>query len=76
MTGAAMGASRESAFKPMVDELEARLAPDASMLVLVGESPALDALQSAVDAPANRIYRQALTSAQARELTEASVPAK
>ena len=76
MTGAAMGASHESAFKPMVDELEARLAPDASMLVLVGESPALDALQAATAAPANRVYRQALTSAQAHELTEAQVPAK
>ena len=76
LTGSAVGVGHESPFKPMVDELKARLAPDASMLVLVGETPALDSLQSAVDAPPNRVLRQALTSAQARELSEVREPAK
>ncbi len=76
LTGSAVGVGHESAFKPMVDELKARLAPDASMLVLVGESPALDSLQSAVDAPPNRVLRQALTSAQAQELSAEHAPAK
>jgi len=76
IAGGAIGAGRESAFKPMIDELEARLAPDASMLVLVGESPALDGLQKAVGVPANRVIRHPLTSAQAKELTQATVPAK
>jgi uncharacterized membrane protein len=76
LTGSAMGVGHESAFKPMVDELKSRLAPDASMLVLVGESPALDSMQSAIDPPPNRVLRQALTSDQARELSEERTPAK
>jgi len=76
MTGAAIGAGKESAFKPMVDELEARLAPDASMLVLVGETPALDGFQTAVGAAANRVLRSPLTSAQAEELTKATAAAR
>ena len=76
LTGAAVGAGKDSAFKPMVDELEARLAPDASMLVLVGETESIDGLQGAVRAPASRVLREPLTSAQAKELTKASVPAK
>ena len=76
LTGSAVGVGHESAFKPMVDELKARLAPDASMLVLVGETPAIDGLQSAIDPPPNRVLRQALTSDQARELSEAHAPAK
>jgi uncharacterized membrane protein len=75
LTGSAVGVGHESAFKPMVDELKARLAPDASMLVLVGETPALDGLQSAIDPPPNRVIRQALTSDQARELSEVRTPA-
>lgn len=54
LAGAAVGSAHDSAFKPMVDDLEARLAPDASMLVLVGETPALDALQAAVNQGAHR----------------------
>jgi uncharacterized membrane protein len=76
MTGAAVGAGKESAFKPLVDELKARLAPDASMMVLVGESPTLDSVQSAVAAPANRILRRPLTSDQAQELSKETAKAK
>src|SRR4051812_36535501 len=62
MTGSAIGVGRESSFKPMVDELEARLAPDASMLVLVGEAPALDALPEAGQATPNPLLPQPPTS--------------
>src|SRR3954447_18618603 len=74
MTGSAIGVGRASSFKPMVDAPDARLAPAASMLVVVGESPALDALQPAVEATPNRVLRQPLTSNQAKELTEVRAP--
>lgn len=67
--GAAIGAGEESAFLPMVEELKSRLAPGASMLVLVGETLALDGLVSAVEAPASDVLRRPLTSDQAAELT-------
>ena len=57
---------------PLVEAFEARLAPGASMLVLVGESPALDALVAAVGADTSAVHRQALTSEQAAELSKAS----
>src|SRR3954470_11573634 len=76
LTGASIGTGHDSAVKPMVDELEARVAPDASMLVLVGETPTLDGFQSAVGAPASRVLRHPLTSQQANELTKAAAPAK
>ena len=74
VTGGAIGASAESAFKPMVDELESRLAPDASMLVLVGETPALDAFVSATGAKESDLVRAPLTSEQAEELSKAATP--
>jgi uncharacterized membrane protein len=72
LTGGAIGASGESAFKPMVDELEARLAPDASMLVLVGETPAIDSFVSATGGSGERVLRAPLTSDQAAELSKAA----
>jgi len=72
LAGGAIGAGKESAFLPMVEELKARLAPGASMLILVGETPALDGLVSAVGADESNVLRQALTSAQAEELTSAT----
>ena len=48
LTGSAVGISKESAFLPMVEDLEARLAPEASMLVLVGETQPLDGFAAAV----------------------------
>jgi uncharacterized membrane protein len=72
LTGAGIGASKESAFLPMVERLKARLAPGASMLVLVGETPALNGLESAVGAPPDNVLREPLTSEQAEELAESS----
>lgn len=71
LAGAAIGASKESAFLPLVEELKARLAPGASMLVLVGETPALDGLVDAVEVPESNVLRKPLTSEQAAELTAA-----
>lgn len=71
MAGAGIGESRESAFKPMVDDLEDALAPDTSMLVLVGEAPTLNAFETTLGADPSRIVRQPLTSEQARELMQA-----
>ncbi len=68
LTGGAIGAGKESAFLPMVEQLKARLAPDASMLILVGETPALDGLVDAVGAADSNVLRQPLTSDQAAEL--------
>ena len=39
LAGGAIGAGKESAFLPMVEDLKARVAPGASMLVLVGVKP-------------------------------------
>ncbi|MDH3705024.1 MAG: DUF1269 domain-containing protein [Acidimicrobiia bacterium] len=72
MAGGAIGADKESAFLPMVDGLKDRLAPGASMLILVGETPALDGLVSAVGADPKNVLRKPLTSEQAQELTEAA----
>lgn len=72
LTGGAVGAGKESAFLPMVDELKARLAPDASMLILVGETSTLDSFVSAVGAANSAVLRQPLTSEQAKELSAAS----
>ena len=72
VVGGSIGAGKESAFMPLVEAFEARLAPGASMLVLVGESPALDALVAAVGADTSAVHRQALTSEQAAELSKAS----
>jgi len=69
-TGAAIGAGKESAFMPLVEEFKARLAPNASMLVLVGETPALDGLVGAVGPDQSAVIRQALTSDQAKELSK------
>jgi uncharacterized membrane protein len=71
LVGGAVGASKESAFMPLVEEFEARLAPDASMQVLVGETPALDALVAAVGADPDAVIRRPLTSDQAAELSAA-----
>lgn len=70
--GAAVGAGTESAFKPMVDDLEDRLAPDASMLVLVGETQTIDTFVSALGATEDRLVRRPLTSDQAEELSKAA----
>ena len=72
LAGGGIGASKESAFLPMIEGLEGRLAPDASMLVLVGETPAIDGLVSAVGADDDAVLRQALSSEQAKELSEAA----
>ncbi len=72
LTGGGVGASAESSFKPMVDALEDALAPDASMLVLVGETDTLDAFVGAADAGADALIRNPLTSEQAAELTKAA----
>lgn len=69
-TGAAIGMSKESAFLPVVEQLKTQLPPDASLLALVGETPAIDGLESAVDAPPRNVMRQALTSDQAKELAD------
>ena len=69
LTGGGVGAASESSFKPMVDSLEDALAPDASMLVLVGETDTLDAFVGAADAGADALIRNALTSEQPAELT-------
>lgn len=72
LAGGAVGAGKESAFLPMVEGLKARLAPGASMLILVGETPALDGLVSAVGADDSSVLREPLTSDQANELTSAA----
>ena len=64
-----IGAGKESAFLSTVEQLKARLAPGASMLILVGETPALDALVDAVGADDSNVLRQPLSSEQAAELT-------
>jgi uncharacterized membrane protein len=69
--GAALGAKKESAFMPLVEEFKVRLAPGASMMVLVGETQALDSFVAAVNADTSAVHRQALTSEQAEELSNA-----
>lgn len=56
----------------MVDDLEGRLAPDASMLVLVGETQTIDTFVSALGATEDRLVRSPLTSDQAEELSKAA----
>jgi uncharacterized membrane protein len=63
-----IGASQERAFMPLVEEFEARLVPDASMLVLVGETPALDALVAATESDSDAVMRRQLTSEQVEKL--------
>jgi uncharacterized membrane protein len=63
-----IGASQERAFMPLVEEFEARLVPDASMLVLVGETPALDALVAGTESDSDAVMRRQLTSEQVEEL--------
>jgi uncharacterized membrane protein len=72
IAGAALGAKKESAFMPLVEDFKARLAPGASMMVLVGETQALDSFVAAVNADAGAVIRRALTSDQAEELSKAS----
>ena len=72
LTGAAVGAGKESPFKLTVDALKANLAPGASMMVLVGDTPALDGLTAATGATDDQIIREPLTSEQAAELTKAA----
>ena len=69
LIGGAAGASKESAFLPMVEQLKSRVAPGASMMILVGETPTLDGFVSAVGADDSDVLRRALTSEQANELT-------
>ncbi|MGI9539847.1 MAG: hypothetical protein ACR2N6_06845 [Miltoncostaeaceae bacterium] len=71
LTGAGIGAAGESAFKLTVEELKAALAPDASMLVLVGETDTLDAFVGASGASGDDLIRRPLTSEQAAELSGA-----
>ena len=70
-SGGLIGASPQRAFMPLVEEFEARLAPDTSMLVLVGETPALDALVAAAKADPDAVMRRPLTSEQVEELLQA-----
>jgi len=71
-TGAAIGESKESAFLPVVEELKAKLPPDSSLLALIGETPALDGMESAVGAPPRNVLRRTLTSDQAKELADSA----
>jgi uncharacterized membrane protein len=75
LTGGAIGVSGESAFKPMVDDLEDRLPPDASMLVLVGETATIESFVSTLGATEDRLVRAPLTSDQAEELSKAAASA-
>jgi len=72
MTGGAIGATHESAFLPLVEELKAVLPPGASSLILVGETTNLDAFVKTLDVPESQTMRRALTSEQASELSEAA----
>jgi uncharacterized membrane protein len=72
LTGGAIGASKDSAFQPLVDELKSWLGPDASLLLLVGETPTLDDFVSAVGVSNDAVLREALTSEQAKELADAA----
>lgn len=72
MTGGAIGASRESAFLPLVEEYKAAIPPGASSLILVGETATLDSFVKTLEAPASQTLRRSLTSEQARELSEAT----
>jgi uncharacterized membrane protein len=63
LLGYLAGAETENPFKPMVDDLEHRLASDASMLVPVGETPTIDSFLSALDATEDRVVRAPLTHA-------------
>jgi uncharacterized membrane protein len=72
MTGAAAGASRDSAFLPMVEELKAAIPPGASALILVGETETLNGFVKTLNVPESQTIRHSLTSEQARELSEAS----
>jgi uncharacterized membrane protein len=72
MTGAAIGADRESAFLPMVEELKAAIAPGASALILVGETETLNAFVKTLEVPESQTLRRPLTSEQARELSKSS----
>jgi uncharacterized membrane protein len=69
--GATIGSSKESTFLPLISQFEACLRPDASMLVLVGERPVLDALVDAVNPQPGAVMREKLTSDQMDELSQA-----
>jgi len=71
-TGAAVGASKESAFRPVFEQMKDRLPSGSSMLVLVGETPSIDAFEGAVGAKKSAVTRHALTNDQAKELSERS----
>jgi uncharacterized membrane protein len=70
LTGSATGASGENAFTPLVVDFEARLTPDASMLVFVGETPAVEALVAGTTTGPDAIMRRRLTTEQAEELSK------
>lgn len=72
LTGGAIGAGKDSAFLPLVDELKARIGPGASVLVLVGETSTIDDLAAAVNVDRKSILRRPLTNEQAKELADAS----
>jgi uncharacterized membrane protein len=71
LTGGAIGAGKDSAFLPLVDDLKARIGPGASVLVLAAETPAIDGLEAAVNADENDVLRRPLTNDQAKELADA-----
>ncbi len=72
MTGAAAGASRDSAFEPMVEALKDTIPPGASALILVGETPTLNGFVKTLNVPESQTIRRPLTSEQAAELSEAA----
>jgi len=72
MTGAAVGASKESAFRPMVAEIEAVLPPGASSLILAGETQTLNSFVESLDVSDSEILRVPLNSEQAAELNKAA----
>lgn len=71
-TGAAVGDSKESTFRPTFERMKDRLPADASMLVLVGETPSIEAFVGAVSAGDAAVMREPLTNEQAKELSERS----
>ena len=70
LTGGATGASREQAFMPLVADFESRLTLDVSMLVFVGDTPAVEALIADTTAQPDAVMRRPLTTEQAEELSK------
>jgi uncharacterized membrane protein len=68
ITGGAIGAHRQSAFRPAIESLKDMLPPDASMLVLVADDDVVGALVDATAPTPNDVLRSTLTPDQIDEL--------